>query len=162
MRPLAKLVSIKLLLILYWFLFWTFNGLDKFLNNTDLGFFLWRGKDRTEQFARYFDTDASNWFVDAAIYFAGAWELALGLLFLAAIALFLRASTAAARQRLTAALLGLFISALTLIAFSILDVIAGDRAELLEHGTFLGIVLVSWLVMANPWDFHRSEPPNQN
>ena len=156
---LAKLVSIKLLIIVHWFLFWAFNGLDKFFNNTNVFLFQWQGKDRAEQFARYLQADASDWLVQATIYFAGAWELAISLLFLAAIIIFLRRSAGAGQERLNWAMLGLFLSALTLMAFSVFDVVAGDRAELLEHGTFLGVVLVSWLVMANSWDSHWGEPP---
>ena len=158
---LAKLVSIKLLIIVHWFLFWTFNGLDKFFNNTNVFLFQWQGKDRAEQFARYLQADASDWLVQATIYFAGAWELAISLLFLAAIIIFLRRSVGAGRERLKWAMLGLFLSALTLMGFSVFDVVAGDRAELLEHGTFLGVVLVSWLVMTNRWDFHWGDPPKQ-
>lgn len=156
----AKLISIKLLIIVHWFLFWTFNGFDKFFNNTNVILFQWQGKDRAEQFARYLQVDSNDWLVKATIYLAGVWELAIGLLFLAAIIIFLRRSDVVGQQRLKWAMLGLFLSALTLMGFSVFDVIAGDRAELLEHGTFLGVVLVSWLVMANPWDFHWHEPPN--
>ena len=159
---LAKLVSIKLLIIVHWFLFWIFNGLDKFFNNTNVFLFQWQGKDRAEQFARYLQADASDWLVQATIYLAGVWELAIGVLFLAAIIIFLRRSAGAARERMKWAMLGLFLSALTLMGFSVFDVVAGDRAELLEHGTFLGVVLVSWLVMANSWDFHWHEPPKSD
>ena len=37
--------------------------------------------------------------------------------------------------------------AFTFIAFSVFDIISGDRAELLEHGIYLGLIILSWLVV---------------
>ena len=40
----------KNLIVLWWFLFWALNGMDKFINGQNLVLFRWYGKDRALQF----------------------------------------------------------------------------------------------------------------
>ena len=39
-----QIFSMRNLLIFYWLIFWLMNGLDKFLNRTDMHLFVWHGK----------------------------------------------------------------------------------------------------------------------
>lgn len=128
----------------YWILFWLLNGSDKFLNGRDLWVFHWFGKDRMEQFGEYFDRIAlpEEW-IEPVLWATGAWEIGLAGLFAAAGLLWLRRNPGASGV----AYRGLCLTALTFAGFSAFDVVAGDRAELLEHGTFFGIAVVSWLAL---------------
>ncbi len=135
------------LVALYWSVFWSLNGLDKFLYRTDLGLVTWYGKDRSGQFAGYFtNLRLPAELIDGLLRYVGIWELIVTLPFLAALAAVLRGEFSA---RYTAFLRsGLLLSAMTFIAFSGFDVIAGDRAELREHGLYLMLVLVSGVVIS--------------
>ncbi len=125
----------------YWALFWVMNGLDKFLNRSDVGPFNWYGKDRTEQFGGYFERmNLSGEFIDLTLYFAGIWELIVAVpLVVATFVLLFRPSAKLTGRMLT---MGFVLTGLTLIGFSVFDVIAGDRAELREHGLYLALMFV--------------------
>ena len=150
-KPLSRLASIEGVVILYWFTFWVSNGLDKFVNGTDLVVFRWYGKDRSEQFVGYFrKADLPEEYVNGVLYFAGAWELLIALLFLTAGLYYLFGNARGARhyhRNWNAILLGLFMSAITFVAFALFDVVVGDRVELLEHSIFFGLVLLSWIAI---------------
>ena len=137
--------SLKLIAVGYWSLFWLLNGLDKFLNRTDLGVFVWYGKDRTAQFTEYFQRlDVPVHFIDPVLYFAGVWEILVAAPLFAALVLLCRHGQSA---RLDSAVgWGFVLSGITLIAFSAFDVVAGDRAELREHGLYLVVLLVCYLL----------------
>ena len=129
-NPLAATV------IAYWALFWIMNAADKLLNRTDLGPFTWHGKDRHVQFSTYFaDMGLPTGLVGPTLLFAFAWEIVVGILFLVALA---------RQSALPAAFTA---SAITFTGFSAFDVICGDRAELLEHGTYMALLLVGWMVV---------------
>lgn len=150
-RTLSRVASIEGIVILYWFVFWTSNGLDKFVHGTDLIVFHWYGRNRSEQFGGYFEkADLPEEFVSGVLYSAGVWELLAGLLFLAAGLYYIYGGGRGARQyhrNWNAILLGLFMSALTFVTFALFDVIVGDRAELLEHSIYFGLVLLSWIAI---------------
>jgi hypothetical protein len=119
--------------LVYWFVFWLLNGVDKFLHGRDLALFTWFGKDRTEQFGKYFDRlDLSADGIAPLLSFCGIVELGVAALFVGAIL---------GSERL----LGWAFAACALmfIGFSAWDVVVGDRAELLEHGTYLGVVFIT-------------------
>ena len=139
------------LALLYWAVFWTFNGLDKFLNGgTDLGLLHWHGKDRDSQFGGYFaNVGIPEGWVTPVLWFAGAWELAVGGLF---VATFVRP---AAQRVMT---LGFTMAALSLTAFSAFDIVAGDRRELFEHGLYMAILLLSWQAVSS-WPPSSVPPP---
>ena len=129
-NPLAAIVMV------YWGVFWLMNAADKVLNRTDLGPFTWHGKDREAQFGSYFaDMDLPASMVGPTLHFAFLWEIVAGTLFLAALA----------RPGLLTAAFA--VSAITFIGFSAFDVVSGDRAELLEHGTYMVLLLVGWKVV---------------
>ncbi len=149
-RLLAQSRLVEPVIVAYWCVYWLLNGLDKFLVRRDLMAFTWFGKDRTLQFARYFQRvdrlDLRDGWMLEILYSVGLWELTLSLFFLAACAYCLHPG--GRRGRLVhAAPLGLFFAALTFIGFSALDVIIGDRAELMEHNIFLGMVMLSWAII---------------
>ncbi len=132
----------------YWLVFWAMNGLDKFLHRTDLGLMTWYGKDRTGQFAGYFENmGVSADFIAPVLIFAGVWEIAVAVPLLLALLLIATGRRPAGFSRLVD--LGFFLSAATMIAFSIFDVVAGDRAELREHGLYLILIFVCWTIAAH-------------
>jgi hypothetical protein len=136
---------ITLTICCFWMMFWLLNGLDKFLARTHLGLFHWWGNDRIEKFGMYFDRLAfPEPMVWPTLVFAGIVELALA-------ALFFRALTQLVRQlpgSIRLADLGVALSILCFMGFAVFDVIVGDRAELLEHSTYVGVLLISYLAMA--------------
>ena len=143
---LSKPVMLERAIVLYWFLFFLMNGLDKYLIGRDLLLFRWFGKERTGQFSSYFArADLPHEWIDTAIYAVGAWEIALALFFLAAGFNLLRRNRE--QQGRNSMISGLVLAVLTLTVFSVFDVIAGDRGELLEHNIYLGMVILSWFVI---------------
>ncbi|WP_415159262.1 hypothetical protein [Maritalea sp.] len=135
--------------ILYWMVFWLFNGLDKFLNRSSIGGLTWFGKDRNWQFGVYLENlGISLDHVPAILTFAGLWELVLSVLFLSALNVMLVAGEREQDASDRLYVLALFISALTFIGFSAFDTVVGDRAELLEHSTYMVVIAVSYICMA--------------
>jgi hypothetical protein len=132
--------------LVYWFLFWLLNGLDKFMHGVTVSLggaplFTWFGKDRAEQFGKYFDRlnlPADG--IAPLLGFCGVLELAVAALF---------AMTLIATRQFETWLGPAFAAcALMFIGFSIWDVVVGDRAELLEHGTYLGVVFITAAFLA--------------
>lgn len=132
---------------LFWLIFWLFNGLDKFLYQTDIGLVTWYGKDRGWQFLTYItNMQLSIDFVGPILRFAGVWEVLVSLFFGAFIWFQLFNKDQSKNKNLKLYDLAMKISMLTFIAFCAFDIVVGDRAELLEHSTYIGIVGVSYLV----------------
>lgn len=139
-RPLGHIA------LVYWFVFWLMNGLDKFMHGASVSLggltvFTWFGKDRSEQFGKYFDRlDLPHEGIAPLLGSCGAIELGVAALFALAMI-----DTRRFETWLGAAFAA---SALLFIGFSAFDVVAGDRAELLEHGTYLGVVFVTAAFLA--------------
>ena len=131
--------------VLYWAVFWLMNGLDKFLYGRSILAIRWHGKDRTDQFNTYLENigfDPS--LIKPLLTFAGIWEIILGLAFLLVLhRLFFRFSSSSVFRAISYSTAA---SVLTFVGFSAFDVVVGDRAELLEHGTYTVLLLVSWTV----------------
>jgi hypothetical protein len=125
----------------YWLVFWLLNGLDKFMHGAGISvaglpLFIWFGKDRSEQFVKYFDRlDLPREGIAPLLGTCGVVELGVALLFAGALT-----GGRHFDHWLAAAFSG---CALMFVGFSAWDVVAGDRAELLEHGTYLGVVFVT-------------------
>lgn len=135
------------LFVVYWAMYWLMNGLDKFLNRRDLGLITWHGKDRSEQFGSYFSLcDLPEQWIKPLLYIVGIWE---GIIFvILAAVLWLQFFYSYFDEKLFK--IGMYWGAATFIAFSFFDVIFGDRAELLEHATFLILIAVTYhLVLGN-------------
>ena len=127
--------------LFYWFAFWLLNGMDKFMHGAGVALggvplFTWYGKDRLEQFTKYFDRlDLPTDGIAPLLGFCGIAELAVAALF---------AITLAGTRNYETWLGAAFTAcAAMFIGFSTWDVIVGDRAELLEHGTYLGVVFMT-------------------
>ncbi len=134
------------LFVFYWATLWLLNGLDKFLNRRDLGIFTWFGKNRFEQFKGYFsDTELPESWIQPVLYLSGIWEL-LVFIPLAAV---LWVQIYRSRLHEEWFKLGMFWSGATFVVFCIADVVFGDRAELLEHSTFLILAVVSYQLVLN-------------
>lgn len=141
MTPTSLTKPLGLIALVYWFAFWLMNGLDKFMHGANVAvggvpLFTWFGKDRGEQFARYFDRLA--WPHDGIaplLGFCGAIELGVAALFACALA--------SGRHFSVWGGAAFSASALMFVGFSTWDVVVGDRAELLEHGTYLGVVFIT-------------------
>ncbi|MEO0635461.1 MAG: hypothetical protein AAFY73_02320 [Pseudomonadota bacterium] len=136
---------VTLAICTYWMAFWLLNGLDKFLARKSLGVMTWYGNDRVEKFGMYFDRLA---FPEGAIVptllFAGIVEIALAGLFLYALRELVRQTPGAVRW----ADLAVAMSVICFLGFAIFDVVVGDRVELWEHTTYVGVLLISYLTMA--------------
>jgi hypothetical protein len=131
----------------YWFIFWLFNGLDKYLPGTNLGLFTWGGKDRTNQFAGYLDK--IDWSQDAFIYLMFMLfviEIIIALAFLRAIVTILRLKDYGKYLPHETMKLPILLSILCFTGFSLWDVIVGDRAELWEHGTYIVALGTTWII----------------
>lgn len=134
-RPLGYIVYA------YWFLFWLMNGMDKFMHGASVSLgggplFTWFGKDRTEQFTKYFDRmDLPHDGIAPLLGTCGVLELGVAMLFAVALV-----SVRRFEQWSGAAFAA---CALMFLGFSLWDVVAGDRAELLEHGTYIGVVFMT-------------------
>jgi hypothetical protein len=129
----------------YWAMFWLLNALDKVLAQTHLGVLHWWGNHRVEKFTMYFDR------LDIDAGWVVATLLALGVIELGAAALFVwvLAGIAGGHAGVLGRLgLGVAASIAILFGFGVFDIVVGDRAELLEHSTYVGVLLVSYLAGA--------------
>ncbi|NRA87305.1 MAG: hypothetical protein HRU28_07905 [Rhizobiales bacterium] len=132
---------------LYWFVFWLFNGLDKFLFHSDLGLLTWYGKDRDWQFSVYMtNMQVPTELVKPILYFSGTLEILISTIFAAFIISQLFNKKQSKNKNNDLFILGLKISILTFIGFCGFDVVAGDRAELLEHSTYIGVLAAIYIV----------------
>lgn len=118
----------------YWLIFWLLNGLDKFFNEPT--FF---GVTRDAKFVDYFgNIGLPEPVAMFALYGIGVYELALGVLFFLALLYLDRFKTLI--------LTGLELSLGVFVVFSLGDILFGDRRELWEHGCYIFLVTVSYLV----------------
>ena len=117
----------------YWFLFWFLNGLDKFFNYPH--FF---GVTRDQKFIKYFATlDLPPFVALVSLYAVGILEVLLGISFLVGLLLLHRT------RKIT--LVNLELSLFIFLGFSIADILFGDRKELWEHGTYIVLIIISYL-----------------
>lgn len=148
-HDISQVATMGNLVIGHWAVYWVMNGLDKFLNRTDLGLFTWHGKDRSEQFGTYLEnTGLPQSILDGLLYVTGVIE------FLVAIPLILTLIASAKGAGINRKLFeyGFMVSAAIFSGFSFFDVIFGDRAELWEHGTFLIGLLLCYLLAKDEFE----------
>lgn len=144
----VKRNNFTLLLAIFWLIFWLFNGFDKFLFHTDIGWLTWYGKDRDWQFLTYFTNMhlPTEW-VKIILYISGCWELLIGVVFGYFIALqWVKKTILGNVRQIGVYQIGLKLALLTFIGFCGFDIVAGDRAELLEHSTYVGLVGICYLI----------------
>ena len=144
------------LIVLYWLVFWLGNGLDKFATGTTMPLLTWHGKDRYEQFTEYFWRLGFGLdMVPDMLHTVGIWELLIAAVFLVAALFFLwrfNDDDAGSDRYRGIIRFGLYLSALTFIAFSLFDIIVGDRAELREHALYFVVVVLSLIAVSHMGD----------
>ena len=141
----GKRVPLSLVLVLHWGLFWLFNGIDKFANNnfgvtfsSHLQYNLLPniGIGAGEE-------DPSSTLPEIMAYLVGIAEIGLGVVFLLTLGLFIRKHA----QRWEMANIGLTLSVLMFVVLSFGTIILGDRNALLQHGVFIGTLLLTAMTL---------------
>lgn len=136
---------ITAVVITFWFFFWLLNALDKFFARQDLGFVRWWGNHRVEKFTMYFEKLVwSPEYIQATLIFAGIVEFAAAGFFVVAGLRLIKGQPGVAYRTD----LAITASIVVFLGFIVFDVVVGDRAELLEHSTYIGVLLVSFLAVA--------------
>ena len=150
LEKIDDLLSVRIILVAFWTSFWLLNGLDKFFNYDT--FF---GVTSDEKFIDYFARlDLPSGLAVPTLYAFGVLELTLALGFLYVL-IGIGAYSIMNRISILYILMGRGAysivnrlnfkgSLLMFFAFSIGDILFGDRQELWEHGTFLVLVIVSY------------------
>lgn len=138
-------VPLSLVLVLHWGLFWLFNGIDKFANhNFGVTF---TEKLRLELLPNIGlgagEDDPSSTLPEIMAYLVGIAELGLGLVFLLTLGLFVRKHA----QRWEMANIGVTLSVLMFLVLSFGTIILGDRNALLQHGVFIGTLLLTAMTL---------------
>lgn len=133
---------IRYFILIYWILFWLFNVIDKIIGGAH---FLFVGKDRFAQMERFFDSLGlgNPIFANIALIITAALEIFALVFFCGAFYHFMKKNISAVRSWF---FIGIALTLITFTYFSIGDQIFGDHFELLEHGLFWFITLISWIV----------------
>src|SRR5260370_9578260 len=136
-------LRLEYILYLFWALFWTLNGLDKFFNGTVVQTpsgpkeFGWFGVTRDQKFIDYFaKLYLPKWTALSFLYTFDVLEIIVGLTFL--LILFWRKMPSVFLRLVFKA------SMLIFLIFSVGDILFGDRQELWEHGTFMVLTLLTY------------------
>ena len=140
---LENFLRLEYILYVFWALFWTLNGLDKFFNGTVVQTaagpreFGWFGVSRDQKFIDYFARlYLPRWTAMSFLYTVALLEILVGLMFLAIL---LYRKMPAVYRRLVFKL-----SMFIFLLFSVGDILFGDRQELWEHGTFMVLTLLTY------------------
>ncbi len=133
---------IRYFILIYWILFWLFNVVDKIIGGAH---FLFVGKDRFAQIERFFDSLGLGdpIITNIALIITAGLEIFAFVFFSGALYHFIKKNTDAARSWFFT---GIALTLTTFTYFSIGDHIFGDHFELLEHGLFWFIALLSWII----------------
>ncbi|WP_419945601.1 hypothetical protein [Candidatus Poriferisodalis sp.] len=132
--------SIGAVLSLYWCLFWILNGFDKFFNADS--FFGVNFKMALEG-ALLPSLNLSTSLAQPIAIIVGVIELVLGLLFLVSLAAFLR--NMPHRYEVGSACIGLSVLFFALLSAG--AILFGARDPMIQHGVFIGTLLVSGLTL---------------
>lgn len=141
---LENYLRLEYILYLFWALFWTLNGLDKFFNGTIVQTvngpreFGWFGVTRDQKFIETYFAKLylPEWTAIGFLYTFAVLEIVVGVLFL--VILLYRKMPAVYRR------LVFKLSMFIFLVFSVGDILFGDRQELWEHGTFMVLTLVTY------------------
>jgi len=133
---------IRYFILIYWIVFWLFNVVDKIIGGAH---FLFVGKDRFAQIERFFDSLGlgNPIFANVALIITAGLEIFAFVCFSGALYHFLKKNSDTARSWF---FMGIVLTLTTFTFFSIGDQIFGDHSELLEHGLFWFITLLSWII----------------
>jgi len=133
---------IKHLILIYWLLFWLLNIIDKIIGGSH---FLFVGKDRFAQIERFFDSlGLGNPIIaSVALIITAGLEIFAFVFFSGALYHFIKKNIDSTRSWF---FVGIVLTLIIFTYFSIGDQIFGDHIELLEHGTYWFISLLSWII----------------
>jgi hypothetical protein len=133
---------IRYFILIYWILFWLLNVIDKIIGGAH---FLFVGKDRFAQIERFFNSlGIDNPIIaNIALIIAAGLEIFALVFFSGALYHFKSKNIDSTRSWF---FIGTIITLTTFTYFSVGDQIFGDHFELLEHGLFWFIMLLSWIV----------------
>ncbi len=129
-------------IIVFWWLFWLFNVLDKFIGGQT---YLWAGKDRFAQLVQYFSLIGIE---NEAIVFLSLFVTTILEVFALVFATFALIYCVVGNKRVAHG--ALYFTILTSLAifsvFAIGDQVFGDRFELLEHTLYWIAFVLSWFL----------------
>lgn len=133
---------VRYFILIYWILFWLLNVLDKVIGGAH---FLFVGKDRFAQVERFFDSlGLGNPIIaDIALIITAGLETFAFVFFCGALYHFIKKNIDATGSWF---FIGIALTLITFTYFSIGDQVFGDHFELLEHGLFWFIGLLSWII----------------
>lgn len=133
---------IRVSILIYWTLFWLLNIVDKIIGGAH---FLFVGKDRFAQIQRFFDSLRLGEPIVAniALIITAGLETFAFVFFGGALYHFAKKNTDATRSWF---LIGIALTLITYTYFTVGDQMFGDHFELLEHGLFWFIALLSWII----------------
>ncbi len=147
----GKRVPLSLVLVLHWGLFWLFNGIDKFANNNfGVTFSAALQNNLLPNIGIGSPEDPNSGLADAMAYIVGIAELGLGVVFLITVGLFVQKH----EHRWDMANIGLTLSVLMFAVLSFGTIILGGRDPLLQHGVFIGTLLLTAITLRH---FHSTE-----
>ncbi len=133
---------IRYYILIYWVLFFLLNIADKLIGGAH---FLFVGKDRYAQIERFFDSIGlgNPIIADIALIITAGLEIFAFVFFVGALYHFVKKNIEATRSWF---FVGIAFTLIIFTYFSIGDQIFGDHVELLEHGVYWFIALLSWIV----------------
>ncbi|MBI1267481.1 MAG: hypothetical protein GC193_08635 [Cryomorphaceae bacterium] len=133
---------IRYFILIYWTLFWLLNIVDKAIGGAH---FLFVGKDRFAQIERFFDSLGLGEPIVAnvALIITAGLETFAFVFFAGALYHFAMKNIEATRSWF---FFGIANTLITYTYFSVGDQVFGDHFELLEHGLFWFIALLSWII----------------
>lgn len=133
---------IRYLILIYWSLFWLLNSLDKIIGGSH---FLFVGKDRFAVIERLFDSlgFGNPIIANVALIIASGLEIFAFVFFFGALFHNIKKNIDSTRSWF---FVGIILTLVIFTYFSIGDQIFGDHKELLEHGLYWFIALLSWII----------------
>lgn len=136
---------IRYFILIFWSLFWLLNVVDKLIGGAH---FLFVGKDRFATIERYFDSIGlgSPIIANAALIITTALEIFAFVFFFGALLHLIKKNIDATRSWF---FIGIALTFTTFTYFSIGDQVFGDHGELLEHGIYWLITILSWFIFIN-------------
>ncbi len=133
---------IRCFILVYWILFWLLNSIDKIIGGAH---FLFVGRNRFAQIERFFDSIGLGEpiYANIALIVTAGLEIFALVFFTGALYHFIKKDKDTSRSWF---FIGIALTLITFTYFSIGDQIFGDHFELLEHGIFWFITLLSWII----------------
>jgi hypothetical protein len=133
---------IRYAILVYWVLFWLINIVDKLIGGAH---FLFVGKDRFAQIERFFDSLGLGhpMIANIALTITACVEIFAFIFFVGALYHVAKKNIETAHSWF---FLGITLTLITFTYFTVGDQFFGDHFELLEHGLFWFITLLSWFI----------------